>query len=150
MDFLKNTDLIQNICEVKIKSVDTLVDLPDLTDVYFTPSKITLSKRSDFRESGTLHVKSLRLDYPGLSSLDFEKFNDLLRGQFLVTIKLTTNDIWDLCSTTYPMKVSTSYSNGHQLVFEGTDPFPIKFRGNQSDPGIDDTGFNYDFNFFLE
>ncbi|WP_422105560.1 hypothetical protein [Winogradskyella sp.] len=150
MVFNKNGNLITNICLVQIKSVNNNVDISNLTTVYHTPSKITLTNSSSTTESGVLHRKRLSLSYPGLSESDFEKFNDLVAGEYQIMIKTEDNEVYELSSVELPLPCTTSYStNGHQIVFSGSSPIPYKYRGAQTDDGINIDGFNYDFNFYL-
>lgn len=151
MEFLKNDDLLNNICLVQIKSADHVVDISDFIDLYSTPSKITCTNTSKLDAAGALHTKNLQLSYPGLSATDFNKFDALIKGNYQVLIKLYNNDIYELASLQIPMACSTSYSagSGHALNFSVTSPMTIKYRDNQAGDGISVDGFNYDFNFNL-
>ncbi|TXE18603.1 hypothetical protein ES692_06050 [Psychroserpens burtonensis] len=158
MEFLKNQSLINNICQVQIKSVLNVIDIPSYSnnaavasfiDFYSSPSKITLSNRSRLTDNGPLHNKTLSLSYPGLSTTDFETFSKLIKGEYLVLVKLNNNDIYEITSKHYPMSCTTSYRDGHIINFSNESPIPIKFRENQSSTGIESSGFNYDFNFYL-
>lgn len=149
MDFQKNETLILNICHVQIKSISEAVSIPDFKDIYSTPSKITLSKSSSLSDDGVVHKKQLTLSYPGLSSADFDKFNELIKGEYIILAKTDTGDIYQLCTERYPMQCNTRFSNNHTINFTGDSPINIKFIENQEGIGIDSDGFQYDFNFFL-
>ena len=150
MEFNKNEKIITNICLVQIKSVSANVDLPNLTTVYHTPSKITLTKSSSTTDAGVLHRKRLSLNYPGLSEEDFEKFHDLVSGEYQIMIKTDDNKIYELSSVELPLPCTANFSNNvHQLVFSGSSPIPYKYRDTQPGDGITIDGFNYDFNFYL-
>lgn len=147
----KNTQVIHNVCLVQIKSADATIDLSELTTIYHTPSKITLSLSSAPTDNGTLHKKMLALNFPGLSTTDFNKFNEIVRGAFQVMVKLTTNDIYELASINFPMTCSIAFdiNTGFRLLFQSDSQIPFKFRANQPEEGITTDGFNYDFNFYL-
>lgn len=150
MEFNKNQKIITNICLVQIKSVSANVDLPNLTKVYHTPSKITLTKSSSTGDSGVLHNKRLALSYPGLSDNDFEKFHDLVSGEYQIMVKTDDYKVYELSSLELPLKCTTNFSNNvHQIVFSGSSPIPYKYRDTQPGDGITVDGFNYDFNFYL-
>lgn len=151
MEFSKNTILIENICLVQIRSVDGIVNIPNLNTVYHTPSKVSLQKNSKNTPSGVLHNKRLNIYYPGLSSTDFDKFNDLLRGVYQVYVKLDNYDIYEVSSNEFPMECNTSYNltRGHNIQFTSSSPIPIKYRDNQPVEGINIDGFDYDFDFYV-
>ena len=151
MDFNKNQELIQNICLVQLKSVDAVVDLNELTQIYFTPSKIKLTGTTKHTESGVLVTKRLRLNYPGISATDFNKFHNLTRGAFQVFIKTTENNIYEIASDAFFMTCSIVLDNlkHHVLNFYNSSPIPIKFIDNQPESGINTDGFDYDFKFYL-
>ncbi|MFC0605913.1 hypothetical protein [Winogradskyella pulchriflava] len=149
MELSKNTDLFNAICLVQIKSVTDIVDIPDLQTIYHTPSKISFTINSSPNESGVLHRKRLTLNYPGLSTADFNKFHKLLHGEYQVFIKLDNNDIYEVASITQPLELASTYNQHHSLVFSGSSPIPVKYRDNQPGTGIEIDGFNYDFNFYL-
>ena len=150
MEFSKNSELVTNICTVQIKSVNTVVDLSDLTTLYHTPSSIRLSNSGSLTVDGPLHKRTLSLKFPGLSTTDFSKFATLLKGQYQILVKLTNGDIYEIASNYYPMSLTTAFGfTAHQLSFSGSHPFGIKYRGNQPEDGITIDGFNYDFNFYL-
>ena len=151
MVFDKNSETLHNICLVQIKSADASVDIPELTAVYHTPSKIRFSNSSKNDDNGIIHRKSLSLFYPGLSSVDFEKFNDLVRGVYQIMVKLKNDDIYELSPFKFPMECKTdfTYQEGHVLLFTSDSPITVKYRGNQPIEGIDEDGFNYTFDFYL-
>lgn len=151
MDFLKNSDLHNSICLVQIRSVDTTVNIPDLTTIYHTPSKINFNYSSSTTASGVLHKRTLSLSYPGLSTVDFDKFNDLTRGVYQIYLKMDNGDIYEFSPAQIPSGCSINYNlkTGHELRFTSNAPIPIKFRENQPDDGINVSGFDYDFDFYL-
>jgi len=151
MSFIKNETLINNICLVQIKSVDNTIDLPQLTTVYHTPSKITYTQNTKLKRSGSEIKKTLSLFYPGLSTLDFDKFNNLTKGAYQVYIKLDNNDIYEVASDYAFMVCATSFNikTGHKLTFTTTTSIPIKFRDTQPEEGINIDGFDYNFDFYL-
>lgn len=152
MELLKNSELIQNICQVQIKSVDQTVLIPNFTTVYSTPSKIMLTNSSDLQDSGVLHNKRLSLVYPGLSKEDFANFNDLVRGHYKVIVRLANTAVYEIASEHFPMGCRASYNSasGHALIFENKSPVTFKYLGNQQGYGIATDGFTYDFNFYLQ
>lgn len=151
MTFDKNSELILNVCLLQIRSVDDVVNIPALQTIYHTPSKITLTNQSENTESGGLHKKRITLNYPGLSSLDFDNFNSLIKGNYQAFVKLDNNDIYEVASSFFPLECATTFDikEGHALIFSGGSPFPIKYRDNQSDPGINVSGFDYTFDFYV-
>ncbi|MFI1771012.1 hypothetical protein [Thalassobellus citreus] len=151
MEFNKNNSLIQDICLVQIKSIDDVVSIPNLTTIYHTPSKITYKQSSKVTDAGVLITKTLSLSYPGLSTTDFEKFNDLLRGVYQVYVKTTTHDIYEVASNKFFMQCSSSFDikKGHTLVFKNASPVPVKFHDNQTAEGINIDGFDYHLDFNL-
>jgi len=151
MEFNKNANLVLDVCLVQIKSVDQTVDITQLTTVYHTPSKITYTGSTKNTPNGVLNDKRLTLNYPGLSSEDFDKFYDLVRGVYQVYIKTTTNDVYEVASDRFFMECSTTFNikTGHSLVFKTQSSIPVKFRENQPADGINISGFDYDFNFYV-
>lgn len=156
MEFAKNSNLIVNICNVYIRSTDAVVNLPELQAVYHTPSKISYTSNGTATENGNLHTKTLRLTYPGLSTLDFDKFNTLIKGVYQVYVALNTGEVYEVASTQFPMQCRTEYTiqSGHQLLFTSTAPFSIAYidtvapiPGQVATPL--DQMFNYDFDFNL-
>lgn len=151
MELLKNEALINDICLVQIKSIDDVIDIPELTTIYHTPSKITYKESSKYTDAGVLITKKLTLSYPGLSNLDFSKFNSLLRGAFQIFVKTNTNDIYEISSANFFMQASTTFDfkSGHSIVFSNKTPIPVKFRETQEDTGITIDGFDYNFDFYI-
>lgn len=150
MVFNKNTDLFQNICLVQIRSIDHVVDLSSLTTIYHTPSKIQYGVSSGRTDAGNSHKKTLTLSYPGLSTEDFSKFDQLIRGAYNVYIKLENDDVYEIATVEFPMEVDTTYNinTGHQLRFTSTGPVRPKFLGNQAEkPEIELEHFDYFFDF---
>ena len=127
------------------------MDIPELTPVYHTPSKISLSKGIQLTEQGVLNKKRMSFTYPGLSQEDFDKFNDLARGVYQLFFKLDNNDIYEFTAKNFPAECNMSFNleSGHQLVFTSDSPFPFKYVDTQTGPGIVLGGFNYDFDFYL-
>ena len=151
MEFTKNDTLINTICLVQIKSIDAVVEIPALTTIYHTPSKISFSISNKQNAAGVLINKKLSLAFPGLSTEDFTKFSNLVRGAFQVFIKTTSNDIYEVASQAFFMSCSTSFNlnSGHTLNFESSSPIAVKFRDNQTQEGINIDGFDYEFDFYL-
>lgn len=151
MEFNKNTELIQNICLVQIRSIDDVVNIPNLTTIYHTPSSISLTGSTKNTESGSLITKKLSLSFPGLSTTDFSKFHSLVKGAYQVFVKTTTNDIYEIASEQYFMTCSTRFNinRGHTLSFEADSFIPYKYRDNQPTPGINIDGFDYELDFYL-
>jgi hypothetical protein len=149
MEFNKNKNTITNICLVQIKSISDNVDLPNLTTIYHTPSKISLTNSSSTTIAGVLHRKRLTLNYPGLSDTDFEKLHDLVGGEYQIMVKTQDHKVYEIASIDLPLQCTTSYNNSHQIVFYGSSPIPFKYRDTQPGDGIVIDGFNYEFNFYL-
>lgn len=151
MEFSKNGTLLETICLVQIKSVDGVADIPSLTTIYHTPSKIQYNQSTNHSENGILVNKTLTLSYPGLSTSDFDKFNSLTRGAFQVYIKTSENNIYEVASEYFFMKPTTSFTMGQgwQLQFKSTSPIAVKYRDNQPTEGINIDGFDYDFDFYV-
>ena len=156
MQLEKNTELINNICKVQIRSTDGVVDLPSLSSIYFTPSKIQYSISSSRNKNGTLHNKTLRLSYPGLEEDDFSNFDTLVRGVYQIYIQLQNGKVYEISNTRYPMSCSTSFSvtSGHEIVFSVSAPMNIKYIGVDDSgitgkPGLLDEQFDYDLDFNL-
>ena len=152
----KNSQLINRICKVQIRSVDGVVDIPTLADIYHTPSSIQYTISSSRTKNGPLHTKTLRLGYPGLSEDDFSKFDTLLRGVYQVMVKLQDNKVYEVSNSRYPMSCSTSYNigTGHEVVFTVASPLNITYIGVDDSgitgkPGIFDEQFDYYFDFNL-
>ncbi|WP_044403387.1 hypothetical protein [Lacinutrix sp. Hel_I_90] len=152
MEFNKNSELLQRICLAQIKSVDATVSIPEFLQIFSTPSKITFRNRTSLSPSGVMHTKQLSLFYPGLSDQDFNKFHELVKGNYQVLVKLNNNAIYEIASLQIPMECNTSFTlgDGHALTFESTSPIAVKYRDTQETDGITVDGFNYDFNFYLE
>lgn len=156
MELLKNSTIITNVCKVRIRSIDDVVNMPTLTDVYYTPSKIRYTVSGSRTPQGNLHNRSLQLSYPGLSTEDFQKFDELLRGVYQIFVQLTNYEVYELSSTLFPMECSTRFDikEGHQLVFSNSSPFNQRFIGvDDGDisgkPPLFDEQFDYDFDFNL-
>lgn len=152
MEFLKNTILVEDICLVQIQSADAVISIPDLTTIYHTPSKITLTGSNRMTENGVLTDQRLSLVYPGLSDEDFTKFHDMVRGVYQVFIKTMNNDVYELSSTRFFMECENTFNirTGQSLTFKNSTPIPAKYRGNYAGEGINVGGFDYDFDFYLE
>ena len=160
MEFEKNADLILNICQVLVRSVDDVVELPSLTKVYHTPSKITYSSRGQNGPNGNLYTKNLRLTYPGFANGDFEKFDALIKGIYQVYIVLENGEYHEVATDRFPMTCSTDFSValGHELVFSSTAPVGMNYL-TTVDPGESIPGgiipdeisemFDYDLDFNL-
>ena len=151
MEFYKNLILLQHICLVQIRSVDAVLDIPSLKNLYATPSKINLTGSYKQTDSGVIISKKLTLSYPGISPTDFDKFQNLTNGAFQIYVKTTTNDIYEVATQQFFMECSATFNieTGHQLTFSNTSPIPIKYIENQPNNGIAVLGFDYDLNFNL-
>ena len=150
----KNTQIINAICRVQIRSTDNVVYMPALARLYHTPSKIQYAVDYENSKNGNLHHKTLRISYPGLSSTDFAMFDEMMKGRYQVFITLEDKRVFEIGNTRYPMSCSPSYNlrSGHELVFKVSSPLSITYIGNDTGkPGIDadDEMFDYDFDFDL-
>lgn len=153
----KNTAIINTICQVRIRSTDNVVDIPSLSQVYHTPSKIRYSASSSRTKNGNLHRKTLRLTYPGLSQEDFKKFDALIKGVYQVLVRMQNNEVYELASTQFPMSCTSSFNleGGHDLTFNVSAPLDMKYLGVDESDLTGKSGsflvdqFNYDFDFNL-
>ncbi|UOY07736.1 hypothetical protein L0P88_04095 [Muricauda sp. SCSIO 64092] len=148
----KNSELIINIYKVMIRSTDLAADLPSLQTIYHTPSKIGFTSRGENTRHGNLYTKTLRLSYPGLSTLDFENFNELLRGTYQVYLELEGGEIYEVATSQFPMECTTDFGmdSGHQVVFSSTSPYSFSYVTTvipgQSPPLEEIFDFDFDFN----
>lgn len=153
MELGKNSQLISNICQVLIRSIDDTSDIPALQAIYYTPSKIQYSKSGRRTEAGNLYTQTLSLSYPGLSQLDFSKFDEILRGAYQVYLKLDNGEYYEVAPDYFPMQVETQYNlpDGHQLRFFSTSPYGIRYVATETEENPDPLGilFNYELDFNL-
>lgn len=144
----KNTNLINDICEVSLQSV-TGTAFPNLAAIYTTLSKIRWRWNDTKTANGILYKNSLELNYPGLSIEQFNELDDLIRGLYQVRVKTETGDLYDIGWADCPMEAEVDFNNGQtKIVFSQDAIEPVKYVGTEADPQ-EELGFPYTLTFTL-
>jgi len=146
MEFLKNSKLLPEVCNVTIKSVLGKVNLAVFTALYATPSSINWQKSADDTDSGILYNHTVSLLYPGLKETDFANFHELMKDKFELKLQFINGDVFQINNSLYPFKLTYKFiqGKGFQLTFKGISIFQPVFINNVI---ID--GFAYTLTFTL-
>lgn len=144
----KNDNLIENICEVSLRSVWGSA-FPDLAAIYTSLSKIKWTSEPKATAHGILYNNELRLSYPGLNQDQFNELDKLIRGMYLVRVTTEEGSIYELAGDECPMAAEVKFNGGQtDITFSQEAIEPVKYFGNQENP-VEELGFPYTLSFTL-
>ncbi|MCD8435890.1 hypothetical protein LNJ03_11355 [Tenacibaculum dicentrarchi] len=141
----RNENIQADICEMQIRTANNQLNdlLLDFERIYSTASKIRFTYSSKKSAPGIEYSSKISLRYPGLKSADFLNFNKLLNLNYLVRIKLSNKDIYQLGEISIPMEMKINFKApaGTQITFTNKSFYPAKYIGKINEAKI--IGFPY-------
>lgn len=126
----RNSYLLPDVCEVYLKSVTGSNPFSDFEKIYGIPSKIKYSYSSRLSKVGLSYKYNLSMIYPGLSEIDFDQFNILLKDQFEIKVKKSDKNTYSLSSNLFPFRLSTKFNSGKGTVLTFKTEGPVNQKIN--------------------
>jgi len=144
----KNSNLIENICEVQIKSAHGSM-FPVVAPIYTSLSQIKWSFKSGTTNEGTLYKNKLEISYPGLNEDQFNELDKFIKGLYEVIVVTALGKKYELAGSNNPMEVEIDFNGGKTGIdFNNVAFEPIKYLGNIIDEA-EPLGFPYNLTFTL-